>query len=240
MAGSRTVAERERRARASDGVASEVIVVEPAEALQRIREVHHDLRQPLAAIGALAAAAAAQDDVPEQVLSCLARIAHETDELLQMCRHVLDGLCADHWVSVDALAREVTESVARTTNCAIRLETSPSTIWTDRVELRRVLHNVIENAIRAAGSTGEVIVRVQPHGGDRLRIDVEDSGPGFGAGPTGAAGLGTTVVERYAEQHDGRVEIGSSSLGGAAIGLVLPHSIGITDGRRDWTCRLGS
>ena len=39
----------------------------------------------------------------------------------------------------------------------------------------------------------------------------------------GAAGLGLAIVRRAMERHDGRVEIGTSALGGAEIALVLPQ-----------------
>jgi signal transduction histidine kinase len=190
------------------------------EAWQRVRELHHDLRQPLAAIGALAAAAAAQEEVPDTVLGCLDRIGEEARAMLDLCRHVLEQLASSQLVPVDVVAREVVASTKSASAVDIRLDAEPVILLTDPIELRRVLRNLVDNAERAAGPAGSVLVRVRAEG-VRLRVEVGDSGPGFGNGPTGAAGIGLEVVERYARRHGGLLDIGSSALGGAAVGFTV-------------------
>ena len=188
---------------------------------RRVQELHHDLRQPLAAIGALAAAGMAQPDVPDVVVTCLERIRSETRVLLDMCRHILDEMQADQDVALDAVASEVAESAARTTTCVIDVDVTPCSIRTNPVAVRRALLNLVDNAMRAAGENGKVWIVVRADA-RQVRLCVRDSGPGFGAISSGACGIGLGVVERYARQHDGMVEVGQNPGGGASVSIVLP------------------
>lgn len=196
-----------------------------SEAARRLRELSHDLRQPLAAIGALAEAAAnvvVDPTTPaDVVLCCLERISDETHQLLQLCRHVLDHLSTVEPVPVHVVATEVVERTRPAATCRLEVHATPCVIRTDPVELRRMLANLVDNAQRAAGAGGtvEVVVGVD---GEHISIEVGDSGSGFGCVPVGAAGLGFVVLERFAARHGGRVEIGTSRLGGALVACVIP------------------
>jgi signal transduction histidine kinase len=200
------------------------VVAEP-ESARRLRELSHDLRQPLAAIGALADAAASvvvgTSDPSDLVLCCLEQIGDETRELLLLCRHVLDQIDTAEPVPVHVVASDVVDRSRRAASCAIELESTPCVLRADPVELRRVLVNLLENAQRAAGPRGvvEVAVRVDD---EHLVLEVGDSGAGFGRAPRGSSGLGLVVLERFAERHHGHVEIGTSRLGGALVACTVP------------------
>jgi signal transduction histidine kinase len=195
------------------------------ESARRLRELSHDLRQPLAAISALAEAAAsvvvATPSAPDAVLCCLEQISDESRQLLLLCRHVLDQLISFEPVPVHVVANEIVERSRAATQCRLEVDATPCVLRTDPIELRRVLVNLVENAQRAAGAGGtvEVAVRVAP---GEVWIEVGDSGAGFGAAPAGSSGLGLVVLERFARRHGGRVEIGTSHLGGARVTCVIP------------------
>jgi len=71
---------------------------------------------------------------------------------------------------------------------------------------------------------------------DRLRLEVEDDGPGISADAVTHVlergtrvdqsvpghGIGLAVTRDIVEAYDGRVEIGRSELGGARVTLTLP------------------
>jgi signal transduction histidine kinase len=111
----------------------------------------------------------------------------------------------------------------------------PWPIRGDGGQLQIALNNLIENAFDALGDP--------PAPGARLRLSlqrqeqevelaVEDSGPGFSkltleqqplrtTKPQGT-GLGLYLVEQICSNHGGRLELGRSPLGGAAVRIRLP------------------
>lgn len=91
------------------------------------------------------------------------------------------------------------------------------------------MSNLIENAMRAAGPTGQVRVEVDrdPDGG--VRVVVEDDGPGFGRVQVGNR-LGLTVVAQVVISTGGTIEIGASDLGGVRVTMHLGDAGGQSGG----------
>ena len=97
----------------------------------------------------------------------------------------------------------------------------------DRIALREMLRNLIENAIRHAEHGSHVFVRVGPG----PTVCVEDDGRGFPPGDPSdymkafqkgnqsadGSGLGLTIVQQAVNLHKGQVEIGRSAAGGARV-----------------------
>jgi len=104
--------------------------------------------------------------------------------------------------------------------------------------LRRAVINLIDNALRHAGSQSPVELALSGAAGE-FSIEVRDSGPGIPAAEvehvkrpfarleaarTNAvgAGLGLAIVERVARSHNGRLELLPREGGGLIARLVLP------------------
>jgi len=120
----------------------------------------------------------------------------------------------------------------------------------DRQMLRRVLVNLVRNAVQAIrdhhalgsrpadASAGEVIGRVivsASREGDGARIEVEDDGPGIAASmrarifdpyfttKADGTGLGLAIVKKIVVEHGGEIEARKSTrLGGARFVIHLP------------------
>lgn len=108
-------------------------------------------------------------------------------------------------------------------------------------DLVTVVGNLVDNALDAVASAGTRQVRVavgwvEGRAGERVRISVEDSGPGLGeaeaaaalergwstkAAPGAGRGLGLALVRQVARRHHGDVVVGRSDLGGAAFTVEL-------------------
>ena len=96
-----------------------------------------------------------------------------------------------------------------------------------------ILTNLLQNAAEAAGTGGAVLVLTRG-GGERVTIDVHDSGPGLGEEVSATLfeptisfkkhgmGLGLSIAKKNALLSDGDVTLISGELGGAAFRVTLP------------------
>ena len=96
-----------------------------------------------------------------------------------------------------------------------------------------ILTNLLQNAAEAAGTGGAVLVLTR-RGGERVTIDVHDSGPGLGEEVSATLfeptisfkkhgmGLGLSIAKKNALLSDGDVTLISGELGGAAFRVTLP------------------
>ncbi len=100
--------------------------------------------------------------------------------------------------------------------------------------LRRAVRNLLENAVRASGSSGEVTVRVETVGAAAL-IRVVDAGPGvppdflprifepyFSTHETGT-GLGLPITRRIIEEHGGEITAHNRPGAGLEVLIKIPR-----------------
>ncbi len=133
---------------------------------------------------------------------------------------------------------EVEDRRASGRDIDLTVETMPTglDILGDRVALRRVLFNVVDNALRY-GASAHVSLRADA---GILALCIDDDGPGIPPAKrdelmqpfsrleasrsreTGGAGLGLAIVQTLVEAHDGTVSIGDAPEGGARITVTLP------------------
>ncbi|MDQ0023793.1 signal transduction histidine kinase [Variovorax paradoxus] len=220
----------------------------------------HDLRQPLQAmalnVGALRHVAMAPDAraIVEVVDSSLEQLRAMLDALLDVSK--LDAgvvVAQPQRVRIDRLLTAVMASfgaaasargVGLRADCPIGLE-----VRTDPDLLRRMLANLVDNAIKFSPAGGQVEVRIRSREApdaskDEVELTVQDSGPGIapenhrlvfedlvqlqaqgaGAAPAAGHGLGLGIVRRMAELLGVPVELESSLGAGACFRLRLPRA----------------
>jgi K+-sensing histidine kinase KdpD len=205
-----------------------------AAAIDPLAEIAHDLRQPLATIRALVASLKAAEVSPDVLRWHLDNMEEQVDHLGDFVRALLAILVDDPDADVveDIRCVEANRSVAAVVQCFA--VTWPGRITTAFGEeavvpappemLRRSVRNVLDNAARAAGENGAILVSVIPSR-KGTSIAIEDDGPGFGAIPAQHS-IGLNVVDRILSEAGGSLEITTSeALGGARVALSFPPQL---------------
>jgi nitrogen fixation/metabolism regulation signal transduction histidine kinase len=167
--------------------------------------------------------------------SDFARLPHaelERADLAAFLRELADKpLFADDERRTDPEAR-----LGETIDIEFEVPEGAAFVEMDRQMLRRVVINLVRNAMQAigrAGGSGRVLVRLGTDAGD-LVLDVEDSGPGipddlreavfdpYVTTRTDGTGLGLAIVKKIVVEHGGSIQASRSELGGAKLRVRLP------------------
>ena len=225
-----------------------------AEALRRsdaiktavLRAVSHDLRSPLTAIRAAAsglvnpAVTLGEHDraeLAETIGTESARLDRLVEDLLDLSR--LQAGAAEPrrelW-SVEDLLGLARDEASADDVVTVDLPEGLPPVNVDAHQIRRVLANVLENAMRVSPSGGHVRVTGEARNGEVV-LRVADDGPGFGTaelervfepfhrGEAGGGyrgtGLGLAIARGFAEANGGRLWA-ESPPAGAVVALALP------------------
>ncbi len=222
-----------------------------------IADASHELRTPLAILRGEAEVALSQPGrKAEDYHESLAILHEETSRLIKIVEDLftltradsgqyllspedvyLEELVADCAHSARTLAREknIELSVDAASECLVRGDTAL---------LRRMILNVLDNAIKytPAGGRVEISCRAAANG---FEVRVSDTGPGippelhariferfFRADPArsrsareGGAGLGLSIALWIAQAHHGRLELVRSDAAGSHFAMYLPATV---------------
>jgi signal transduction histidine kinase len=213
-----------------------------------VADASHELRTPLAVIKAnldlaltdAQATAESRATAAAVIERAIARMARLTDDLLALAR--LDAPATGREpVQVAGLLEDAAEEFAAAASARgieIQVETAAAApVLGDRDVLKRAVTNLLDNAVRVAGSR---VVLSHGEESGAAWIAVADDGPGIApehqasifdrfwrpddarTRPGGGSGLGLAIVRQIAEAHGGTVEVESSPGEGARFVLRLP------------------
>ena len=213
-----------------------------------LAEVAHELNTPLAAVKLQAQIARRSGDATRQSAldeldRGIERATHLVAQLLQMAR-LEPGVRERQMLPIrlDMLAAEVVAAFsARADAHGIDLGLAPSAAaWVpgDEEDLRVLLNNLVDNALRHVPTGGRVDVQVTAEGG-RVRLAVSDTGPGIpeadrqrvlqrfvrltpSQGEGKGSGLGLSIVARVVAQHGGTLALSECEGGGLSVRIDLP------------------
>ena len=192
-------------------------------------DVSHELRSPITALAAAVEVLdARRDDIPERtqqaldiVVSQIRRFDDMVMDLLELSR--LDA--GSHDLNVERLdIVELTGRIAARYNAAdVPIDVARRVgreVSIDKVRYERILGNLLDNAHNHGdGATRIELFQVEPN---RLRLAVEDNGPGVAQGERGR------IFERFARGSAARSRVGT----GLGLALVAEHSAAM--GGRAW------
>lgn len=205
----------------------------------RLDVLVHELRSPVAALGAIATAYPEADEPTRRRLVELARTAGVSLE--RLLTDVSAATLRLARVDVGDVVRDASEAAALDGHAVVVQASDPAdaVVLGDAVRLRQALDNVIGNAIGHSPPEAPVTVTTRRSGGF-VMVDVADRGEGIapadlerifeeGVRVTSArpgSGLGLAVVREIAREHGGEIEVESSPGRGATFRLVLPAASG--------------
>ncbi len=111
-----------------------------------------------------------------------------------------------------------------------------SMVRLDPDQIRRVVINLIDNAIEAVGSHGRIVIETQRDEAHHLaRVIVADDGPGIPAAERDklflpyystkrrGSGLGLAIVRRIIAEHGGSIDVGDNVPHGTRFTIELPN-----------------
>ncbi|MEJ2084365.1 MAG: ATP-binding protein, partial [Acidobacteriota bacterium] len=200
----------------------------------------HEVRSPMNAIGLAAQRlerrleASADQEIAQRIRQEIQRLEGTLREFLVLASPVSDERKV---VDLAVLAREVVDLLAdEATAEGIRLSIEGSAAAeVDPQAVRRVLINLVRNAIQASSAGGEVSIRARVEATATV-VEVTDVGSGvdpelgdrifdaFVSGRESGVGLGLALVKRVMEEHDGSVELRNRSVAGAMATIRFPLS----------------
>lgn len=216
-----------------------------------LADAAHQIRTPLASLRLQAELAADEDD-PAALRRIAQRVHRNAVEASQLTSQLLNHAMVMHRsealnpedVDIGALLEQVIQRARPVAGeTPIRLEVDPAAepglVPGDAISLREALTNLVDNAVKYAGSAGTIDVCLTRRPVDRgLRIEVADRGPGipdaektkvltrFGRGSSAAgvagSGLGLAIVNSVAEAHGATLSLLDRPGGGLVARIDFP------------------
>jgi signal transduction histidine kinase len=211
------------------------------------RQVNHDVKNGLAPLrNVLRHLAQVARDRPTE----LPKVFAERRQALISSLNYLETLAANYAklspapeaqrCDVNAITRETVEQLpAGSAELRLELGSDVGAAKIDAIALRRVLENLVSNAVEALGSQPGVVTVSTARGADEgasaaVRIVVEDTGKGmtqaelenafqdFHSTKPGGVGLGLSIVRRLVTDAGGRVRVETSPGAGSRFIVELP------------------
>ena len=244
----------------SIGAAVKAFAESQAHAVQRRRVEHlafvaHDLRTPLSAITFAAhildrrLSAEMRDPEMARLLKTLGRNAKQLDALVSRVLHDNTQLLTelgvqverrtfDLWPMVEALLQDLQPLAAKHGTRLVNAVDDDLEVQADATLLRRILQNLVANAINYTPG-GEVIVGARDPGiGMPVECWVKDNGAGIPASriesvfhplesdpERDGTGLGLAIVKTFVEAHEGVVGVESVEGAGSTFHFTLPRTV---------------
>jgi two-component system OmpR family sensor kinase len=222
-----------------------------------IADASHELRTPVAILlGETEVTLSRADRTPAEYREALAilnsesqRLSHTIEDLFTLTRADAGQLpLALRDVYLDELASDLlrqSRSLAFAKNIKLNSGITPDLLaHADEALLRRMILNLLDNAIKHTSSGGTVSLECKKQG-DFYVFSVSDTGSGVpselqqkiferffrvdkarsrGESDTGGAGLGLAIARWIAEAHHGRLELVRSDSTGSTFSAFLPAS----------------
>ncbi|HEX7997576.1 MAG TPA: ATP-binding protein [Pyrinomonadaceae bacterium] len=217
----------------------------------------HDLRSPLTVISGVISffTSGRLGELSPEQQNMVAMMERNTQSLIELVNDLLDasklesGTMRLDVTSIDLRGlldelRETMEPLAREKEILLQEELAPDLppVEADRTKLRRILVNLLSNALKFTPKGGRVEVRAAMEG-ERIKLTVADTGVGIAPedvkrlfdkyeqarsratrGEKGT-GLGLYITRQLVELHGGEIQVKSEPGRGSTFSFTLPRTV---------------
>jgi len=211
-----------------------------------VAEAAHEVRTPLASLRAQAEVAMDEQD-PEALRRRVRRIHQGAVQASQLVSQLLmeatishrlenqESDATDFGAVVEDVRQRLDPDQARRLEIDLDAAASSAAIRGDRVALREMVRNVVDNALVYSQGPVEIAGRVRD---GTMMLAVRDQGPGIAeaekgqvldrfrrgsaSGATVGSGLGLSIVKRVVEAHRGALRLTDRPEGGLVVEIDLP------------------
>jgi len=211
----------------------------------------HDLKAPLVTIKGFLGMLNSdiRTNRQDQIQKDIQRIAGAADKMAELLSDLLElsrigrVIHPPEEIDLFKLTQEALETLdarIRSKNVAVKISPDLPIVYGDRIRLREVLENLIDNAAKYTGNQQNPIIEIGAREQDGQQIIfVKDNGLGIDSryhtrifnlferlNPTmEGTGLGLTLIKRIVELHGGKVWVESKGEGqGAMFCFTIPHN----------------
>ncbi len=216
---------------------------------QFMEDISHELKTPLAVLkGELEVtlkkvrSAGEYEDILQSNLEEINRLVRIVENLLVLAKFDAETLDLEPKLfDPNVLAREVLEDMrvlAHQKQISLDLhEGQPVSLFADLGQIRRVLLNLLDNALKYTPENGKVSVSIWQEGG-QIKMEVADNGIGIPAEDLprvfdrfyrveqsrhrGGFGLGLSIAQSIVQAHKGRIDVKSAPREGTSFLVSLP------------------
>jgi two-component system sensor histidine kinase SenX3 len=218
-----------------------------------VANISHELKTPVGAMGLLAEALLAEDDLgvarrlAERLLNEAFRLDRTIEDLLVLSRIEGEEDPVHAPVPVRRVMADAGERIGPAAEQAgivihVTVPDEPLAIQGDRPQLVSALYNLLDNAVkysddgdtvevRVAALVDQVVIEVQDHGIGIPKADLERVFERFyrvdqaRSRTTGGTGLGLAIVRHVATNHAGQLQVESRLGEGSTFTLLLPRAV---------------
>jgi signal transduction histidine kinase len=203
------------------------------------RSFAHEVRNPLAAIGAAAQVISREDCEKPQRMRLARAVVSETDRVTRLVEEYVERRDVRSTVSsvdVTSLLSEVVEVNLLTSPARARVTIDADgglpTVKGDAARLKQVVLNLVLNAVKATDAGGTIALVARPDAGG-VSLRVSDTGCGIAPADLPrifdesfstrqGGGLGLPIARRIIEQHGGAIRVESTEGSGTTFTVWLP------------------
>lgn len=209
------------------------------------RSIVHDLKNPLTVIGMAAELMAAPNASVERRRESYTRVRRQIISINELVTGILDFTQSapartslppvSYREFIQTLINELqTDRYLKTATLHLENEPPDIKLRFDPNRLRRVIFNLVDNAVDMMPENGQVIFRFQ-NNENELVAEIQDTGPGIAPeiadklfqtfvtfGKEHGTGLGLSICKKIIEDQGGHISARNAPSGGAIFSFTLP------------------